>query len=89
MHVPEHLLTHTSREEKAENRQLAALKEELANHQNPFEDDDQAGEDVLVDDGGNFIYGTSGVMQSEGGENQEYRQDTIEFFDDQNRYYDN
>ena len=28
-------------------------------------------------------------MQSEGGENQEYRQDTMEFFDDQNRYYEN
>jgi hypothetical protein len=65
------------------------LKEELANHQNPFEDDDQEGEYVLDDDGGNFIYGTSGVMQSEGGENQEYRQDTMEFFDDQNRYYEN
>lgn len=65
------------------------MKEELANHQNPFEDDDQEGDDVLVDDGGNFIYGTSGVMQSEGGENQEYRQDTMEFFDDQNRYYEN
>ena len=64
------------------------MKEELANHQNPFEDDDQEGEDVLVDDGGNFIYGTNGVMQSEGGEN-EHRQDTMEFFDDQNRYYEN
>ena len=84
MQVPEHLLTNRSHEEKAGNRQLAALHEELANHQNPFDDEDEEhADDILIDEGGNFIYGTSGVLQSEGGaDNNEYRQDTMEYFDD-------